>query len=79
MKKNILSFGQELNRTEQKQINGGGRPFLGSVCSNSCPGWNYNGSNVPCGTYIGGFGSECIQCIDPFSGVSGYECRIFSA
>jgi hypothetical protein len=76
MKKSILNIGKALNRKEQKQIGGGN--FIGSDCRTSCPSWNYEGQNVPCGTFIGGFGSQCFSCTT-FGGNPGYECRIFMA
>ncbi len=36
MKKTILKIGKALNKTEQKSINGGGRP--GGVCRYRCEG-----------------------------------------
>ena len=72
MKKSILNIGKLLQKNEQQQINGG---FLGSGCRTSCPPWNYNGQNVPCGTSIGGFSSACVPCTDLFG--NGFECRIF--
>ncbi len=75
MLKNILNVkgAQQLNKKEQKMINGGSFPFIqgdGPVCNNSGPG-NVCPSGYDCdnagGTNIG-------TCIDKTPNNGGVEC-----
>ena len=57
-----------LNRAEQKVINGGDDPFIGSGCNTTCPPV----LGIECGVYPN---SECVPCTD--GPISGFECRIY--
>jgi hypothetical protein len=59
----ISNLGKVLTNLEQREIQGAGRPFIGSGCGPSCP------------STCASLGGICVPCSDFFG--NGQECRIF--
>lgn len=62
MKKQILNLGKNLNKQEQKQINGGGRPTL-NLCCGGTGGIIVSGHHCAIGTYGTDYcNGQCWAC-----------------
>ncbi|TCI94210.1 hypothetical protein [Tenacibaculum sp. M341] len=77
MKKSILNLGKQLNKTEQKQINGGfGNLLISSSCYSQIRFCNAamsaaigNGANPTC--------TRCEPCTSFFGDSDGFQVRIY--
>ncbi|CAL2056753.1 hypothetical protein [Tenacibaculum sp. 190524A05c] len=56
MKKTILNFGKTLNRTEQKEINGGGLTLIKKCVGTGVGGGSTEGYSTACIGHIG----DCV-------------------